>query len=78
MIGKLWKSKGWFEYSGLIGTRKEGKECFSKVELEVGDKIYIGLNRQPRSEKSPKFLFYVKKSKFKNENQLTLKDPSMS
>lgn len=72
LIGKLWEKKGWFEYGGVIGTRKNGKECFESVELEVGDKIYLGLNKKPSSERSPLYLLYVKKGKLELENQVKL------
>ena len=69
LIGKLWpRSIGYFHFSGVIGTQKNGSECFDKAVLEPGDRIYIAKNR-PRNPKGPQLLLFVKKTEVGKERQ---------
>ena len=63
LIGKLWDGKGmWFAFTGVIGNQRDRKEVFEKIELVPGDRIYIAENRKMNTEKSPKYLMFVRKT----------------
>ena len=62
LVGKLWpRAVGYFEFTGLIGIQKDKKNCFDKLILEPGDKIYIARNR-PKNPKGPQLLLFIGKT----------------
>lgn len=63
LVAKLWETKNtWFKLSGVVSNRKAGDEVFDRVELRPGDRIFLSKNNNPKSERSPKYLLYVKKT----------------